>query len=103
MEKASLSVLVTLVLVVLLAAEAQAMSPAKTSQAVMDTVVKQEVQKAINRNPRVGAALVRLVFHDCWVRVSLFSSEPCMQLLRNLACWSSTLNSYSVQSHACKI
>lgn len=64
MVKASLrlSVLVTLVLA------AQAMSAAKTPQTVMDAVVKEEVQNAINRNPGVGAALVRLVFHDCWVR-----------------------------------
>ncbi|CAM0912961.1 unnamed protein product [Alopecurus aequalis] len=64
MAKASfrLSVLVALVLA------AQAMSAAKTPQATMDAVVKEEVQNAIKRNPSVGAALVRLVFHDCWVR-----------------------------------
>ncbi|KAK1654083.1 hypothetical protein QYE76_071888 [Lolium multiflorum] len=67
MVKASLCVLVTLVLAVI-AAQAQAVSPAKTTQAVMDAVVKQEVENAINCNPGVGAALVRLVFHDCWVR-----------------------------------
>lgn len=63
--KASLSVLATLVIAVLAARQGYA---AKTPQAVMDKVVKQEVQKAINRDPGVGAALVRLVFHDCWVR-----------------------------------
>jgi hypothetical protein len=70
MVKASLCVLVTLVLAAI-AAQAQAVSPAKTTKAVMDAVVKQEVENAINCNPGVGAALVRLVFHDCWVRVSM--------------------------------
>ncbi|KAF6988023.1 hypothetical protein CFC21_005608 [Triticum aestivum] len=33
---------------------------------VADTV-KKEVAKAMDKNDRVGAALVRLLFHDCWV------------------------------------
>ena len=35
---------------------------------VRDTV-KKVVVKAIGDKPGVGAALVRLVFHDCWVNV----------------------------------
>uniref|UniRef100_N1QVC5 Peroxidase 4 n=1 Tax=Aegilops tauschii TaxID=37682 RepID=N1QVC5_AEGTA len=33
---------------------------------VADTV-KKEVAIAMKKNPRIGAALVRLLFHDCWV------------------------------------
>ncbi|KAF6982491.1 hypothetical protein CFC21_000870 [Triticum aestivum] len=33
---------------------------------VADTV-KKEVAMSIKKNPRIGAALVRLLFHDCWV------------------------------------
>ncbi|XP_044955864.1 peroxidase 5-like [Hordeum vulgare subsp. vulgare] len=33
---------------------------------VADTV-KKEVAKAMKKNRRIGAALVRLLFHDCWV------------------------------------
>ncbi|GJM85084.1 hypothetical protein PR202_ga01505 [Eleusine coracana subsp. coracana] len=29
--------------------------------------VRKEVKNAIEKNPGIGAALVRLVFHDCWV------------------------------------
>jgi hypothetical protein len=32
--------------------------------------VRKEVKKAIGRDRGVGAALIRLVFHDCWVNVS---------------------------------
>ncbi|EEE62234.1 hypothetical protein OsJ_17021 [Oryza sativa Japonica Group] len=33
----------------------------------IEETVRKEVEKAIKHNPGVGAALVRLVFHDCWV------------------------------------
>ncbi|KAF0923134.1 hypothetical protein E2562_003351 [Oryza meyeriana var. granulata] len=33
----------------------------------IEDTVRKEVEKAIKRNPGVGPALVRLVFHDCWV------------------------------------
>jgi peroxidase len=33
--------------------------------------VRKEVEKAMAKNPSVGPALVRLVFHDCWVYVSM--------------------------------
>ncbi|KQK07695.1 peroxidase 5 [Brachypodium distachyon] len=33
----------------------------------VEGTVRKEVAKAIKSNPRVGAALVRLLFHDCWV------------------------------------
>jgi hypothetical protein len=35
----------------------------------VEGVVKKHIIRAINKNHRVGAALVRLVFHDCFVRV----------------------------------
>jgi peroxidase len=31
--------------------------------------VRKEVEKAMAYNPGLGAALVRLVFHDCWINV----------------------------------
>ncbi|XP_047078072.1 peroxidase 2-like [Lolium rigidum] len=34
----------------------------------VEDVVKGHIIRAIKKNPRVGAALVRLVFHDCFVR-----------------------------------
>jgi peroxidase len=36
--------------------------------AVADTV-KKVVGKAIEDNPGLGPALIRLIFHDCWVNV----------------------------------
>lgn len=36
----------------------------------VETVVKQEVYKALDYDRSKGAALVRLFFHDCWVHVS---------------------------------
>lgn len=36
----------------------------------VENVVKWHVIKAIKANRRTGAALVRLLFHDCFVRVS---------------------------------
>ncbi|XP_047062487.1 peroxidase 2-like [Lolium rigidum] len=34
----------------------------------VEAVVKGHIIRAMKKNPRVGAALVRLVFHDCFVR-----------------------------------
>jgi peroxidase len=34
--------------------------------------VRKEVEKAMANNPTIGPALVRLVFHDCWVNVSTY-------------------------------
>ncbi|XBH89349.1 hypothetical protein VPH35_081272 [Triticum aestivum] len=33
----------------------------------VEATVRTEVENAIKSNPGVGAALIRLVFHDCWV------------------------------------
>jgi len=34
----------------------------------VEGVIMEHIKRAIRKNPRVGAALVRLVFHDCFVR-----------------------------------
>ncbi|KAL6899104.1 hypothetical protein ACP4OV_005762 [Aristida adscensionis] len=36
-------------------------------EAEVQATVRKEVKKAIKRSPGIGAALVRLLFHDCWV------------------------------------
>lgn len=40
-----------------------------TSCTLAETIVKDEVQKAFFRDPGVTAGLVRVHFHDCFVRV----------------------------------
>ncbi|XP_037432182.1 peroxidase 2-like [Triticum dicoccoides] len=39
----------------------------KAAYVDVEGTVRTEVEKAIKSNPGIGAALVRLVFHDCWV------------------------------------
>lgn len=41
----------------------------KTACPGVESVVKYHVAKAIKANRGAGAALVRLIFHDCFVRV----------------------------------
>ena len=40
--------------------------------------VRKEVEKAMANNPSIGPALVRLVFHDCWVNVSIHTLLACI-------------------------
>jgi ABC-type antimicrobial peptide transport system permease subunit len=49
----------------------------------VEAVVKGHIIRAMKKNPRVGAALVRLVFHDCFVRVCLL-----IFFLLCFFCWS---------------
>lgn len=39
-------------------------------------VIRSVVQRAISREPRIGASLLRLHFHDCFVNVS-YSARSC--------------------------
>jgi peroxidase len=53
-------------------------------EAPRDTV-KRVVAEAIDGNKGVGAALIRLVFHDCWVNVRSYTTVyTCIHACTNL-------------------
>ena len=39
----------------------------------LQTIVRNEMIKVIRNEPRMGASILRLFFHDCFVNVSLIS------------------------------
>ncbi|PNT71903.1 hypothetical protein BRADI_2g37080v3 [Brachypodium distachyon] len=54
---------------VLLAAQAKLAVAGGYYNPAIEDVVREEVQKGIKTYPGVGPGLIRLLFHDCWVKV----------------------------------
>jgi peroxidase len=52
----------------------------------VENVVKYHVAKAIKANRGAGAALVRLIFHDCFVRVRRAAPQLAHRLLYFVQC-----------------
>jgi peroxidase len=42
------------------------------------STIRSGVNAAVRQEPRVGASLLRLHFHDCFVRASLDHMHPCL-------------------------
>lgn len=62
-------VMITMVCSPLVTAQLSVSYYANTCPSVYDTV-RAGVRSAINREARMGASLIRLFFHDCFVNVS---------------------------------
>lgn len=54
----------------------------RTSCPNVEKIVRTEVEKAFKKDPTIAPGLLRMVFHDCFVRVSVSSSIAFLEALR---------------------
>lgn len=57
----------------------------------VEQIVFKEVQKAFKKDPTIAPGVLRLMFHDCFVRVSIAPLLPSTKTSHNI--WKSSLSS----------
>jgi len=76
-KQRSMLKVVLLMMIMMLASQSEAQLNRdfyKESCPSLFLVVRRVVKRAVAREPRMGASLLRLFFHDCFVNVRLFFS-----------------------------